>query len=265
MKKNKRKVFLVIGTILICFLFFVVNSREDQNIIEETARPENSKDKLWWLNSGAYAIIDGGDISTIQGRLPAPSIWRLLYARNNPFDTKEGLYPQNVFRLLTKNIVEESTFETYAEIKKINEIDSPNRNESNGVLIFQRYQDSNNLYYAGIRVDGNAVIKKKINGTYYTLAEQKMFNGTYDRKKNVTLIPLQKRIGIRVITTDTADNSVMIHLFLDKEGSNQWEEVLETIDDGSVGGNPLQKKGRAGVRADFMDASFKKIRLSKEY
>ena len=38
------------------------------------------------------------------------------------------------------------------------------------MLLFNRYQDGQTLYYGGVRVDGAAVIKKKLAGVYTTLA-----------------------------------------------------------------------------------------------
>jgi len=38
----------------------------------------------------------------------------------------------------------------------------PHRQPSNGLLLFNHYQDGQTLYYAGLRVDGYVTIKKNI-------------------------------------------------------------------------------------------------------
>jgi hypothetical protein len=104
--------------------------------------------------------------------------------------------------------------------------DSEYRNESNGVLLFNRYKDGDNLYYSGIRVDGQAVIKKKIKGKYFTLVEKELFgkDGDYDRKSNPNLIPQGKWIGIKSVLKNEGE-AVDIKLYVDeknKRGIGSW-------------------------------------------
>jgi len=102
-----------------------------------------------------------------------------------------GYYPQNIFRLLTRTKWQNIEQEVYFKILKVNTSQNSNRNESNGVLLFSHYQDADNLYYGGIRVDGYAVIKKKVEGDYHTLAYEPVYtaDAAYHRDTNSNLIP----------------------------------------------------------------------------
>ena len=117
-----------------------------------------------------------------QGHRADDDRWRVRYAISNPVDTDDGYLPQNLFRLILRQKWKNFRQSFYFQIRNVNMTDSPNRNASNGVLMFHRYVDSDNLYYAGVRVDGATVIKKKYRGTYYTLATKPMYSGgPYDR------------------------------------------------------------------------------------
>ncbi len=148
--------------------------------------------------------------------------------------------------------------EAYFKIDQLNLSDSPNRNQTNGLFLFNRYQTGDSLYYTGLRVDGAAVIKKKIFGTYYTMAVKKVFtNGTYDRDKNQNLLPLHEWIGVRSEVSTQADKSVLIKIFTDVGRTGNWQLAAEAIDDGQkYGGAPILAPGYAGIRTDFMDVKF---------
>jgi hypothetical protein len=123
-------------------------------------------------------------------------------------------------------------------------------------LFFERYQDSATVYYAGLRVDGAAVVKKKLNGTYYTLGYQKIYSGTYDRSTNPNLLPQQRWIGFRTVTTTTAGGGVMLQVFVDDPSlGTGWTPVL-TAEDTGTGGPVISSQGHAGIRTDFMDVQF---------
>jgi hypothetical protein len=170
---------------------------EPDRFIEEAGNISESKDDRFWLNSGGELLIKDGIGSTVIGDLERDNRWRVLYGKNNPRDTEDGFRPQNIFRLITRTQYLNYTQEGYFYIENDNLSKSNYRNESNGLLFFNRYLDGNNLYYTGIRVDGAAVIKKKINGKYFTMAYQPFYSGTYDRDKNPNLLPKHTWIGLR--------------------------------------------------------------------
>jgi hypothetical protein len=233
--------------------------------LEETGSlEENTSNNFWWLNSGAYFISEEGITKTIQGDLEKEDEWRKLYSKNNPRDTDNGFHPQNIFRLVTRNLWMDLQQEAYFRIVKDNKSASEYRNDSNGLLFFNRYQDGNNLYYTGIRVDGYAVIKKKIKGKYFTMAYSKIFPGKYDREANINLLPHDVWIGLRSEVVNEDDGSVRIKLFLDKEKNGNWELIAEAKDDGKkYGGESILKSGHAGIRTDFMDVEFDDYKIEE--
>lgn len=227
-------------------------------VIKEAPTLSKSNNKDFWLSSGGEFYFDGNVGHTIIGDLPKFSKWRLAYNSNNPVDTDNGYHPQNLLRLINKNKILNSTQEFYFLIANDNFSHSPNRNESNGVFSINRYVDSNNLYYAGLRVDGTAVIKKKINGVYYTLAQTPLFSGdAYNRSANPSLLPKNSWMGVRTIVRTENKNQVRIELWVDKENDKEWEKVLSVLDDTTNGTPPFLEEGHGGIRGDFMDLEIK--------
>jgi len=234
---------------------------EEADSMEETTSPD------FWLNSGAKFIITDGRGETIQGRLPDDDKWRLRYKRSSATDTGDGYYPQNLFRLVTKsrwnNFVQEMQF----RITKVNLIDTPERDAWSGVFFFNRYSDGDNVYYTGLRVDGSAIIKKKIGGTYYTLKQQEsVFSGCYDRDKNPNLIPVNRWIGIRSEVSDLANGNVMISLSLDRENTGKWERLLTETDPWALleGMDVIRGSASAGIRTDYFDVQFQNYKLDEK-
>lgn len=214
----------------------------------------------WWVNSGARLQISGGMGMTNQGELPLRDRFRLLYAASNPLDTDFGKYPQNTFRLVSRNDWENVRVSAQFRIIKDNLTNTPNRNASNGLLFMSRYADSQSLYYAGIRVDGAAVIKKKYQGSYYTMAYKKIFDGTYSAA-SPNLLPHDEWIGLRSETVTNSDGSVAVRLYMQREGG-AWTLLLEAVDDGKkyAGTPPIAGSHAVGIRTDFMDVQFKNYR-----
>ena len=132
--------------------------------IEEAPSPEASASPDWWLNSGARWLRPGGTSSTIVGALPKTDPWRQSYKATNPTDTDAGKHPQNVFRLLTRRTFTSFKQTVFFRVLDSNDSKSPNRNASNGVLLFLRYRNGDDLYYAGVRVDGAAVMDVEFEG-----------------------------------------------------------------------------------------------------
>lgn len=233
--------------------------------VEEAGSMSESYNLTWWVNSGAYLYASNGTGKTVQGDLSVFNPWYLKYRWANSTDTDGGKHPQNIFRLVEKHTWENFVQEGYFKINKTNLSDSTNRNASNGLLFFSRYIDSNNLYYTGLRVDGDVVIKKKLAGTYYTLATAHIFTGKrYDRKTNPNLLPLNTWIGLKTEIRTNADKSVSVKVLIDKNNSGSWVEVLNVIDKRSMYGNdPILQAGNAGIRTDFMDVEFDRYSLKR--
>jgi hypothetical protein len=242
----------------------LVENFDEDFIIEETSKNNIDSNKKVWLNSGAYFISGQGVAKTIQGDLSKEDKWRILYEKNNSRDTDEGYHPQNIFRLVSLGAWNNLQQEGYFRIVKDNKSTSEYRNDSNGLLFFNRYQDGDNLYYTGIRVDGYAVIKKKIKGKYFTLAYNRIYQGEYNRDSNFNLLPHDTWIGLRSEVVDESEKTVRIKLFIDRERTGNWELVAEAIDDGKkYGGKAIMKAGHGGIRTDFMDVQFDDYRIEE--
>jgi hypothetical protein len=225
--------------------------------LEETGKRSGSASPNWWLNSGGWMIISGGAGKTIQGDLDSGDKWFKNYKKNNPEDTDNGAHPQNIFRLVGRDKWQNFTQEVYFKINKMNFGESVNRNESNGFLLFNRYQDGDNLYYTGLRVDGYAVIKKKLKGDYHTLAEEKIFSGpNYDREKNPNLLPVGKWMGIKSVVKTNSNGDTEINLYYkENRDTGEWKLVSHYVDKGQKG-EEITAPGYGGIRTDFMDVEF---------
>lgn len=232
--------------------------------LEEAASASRSSSPYWFLDSGGELLIDGSSGATMQGAAADGSTWQSAYARTSATDTDDGRYPQNLFRLVTRKTFADPSMQVSFLIDRDNLTDSPNRNESNGLLLMSRYQDGATLYYTGIRVDGTAVIKKKYRGTYYTLSQAPVFGGTYDRIHDPDLLPHAAWLTLRMETRTLASGSVALRLFLSRDDGADWELVASATDDGTYGGTPpLTAPGLSGIRTDFMDVSFRNVRISE--
>ncbi|HEY7697870.1 MAG TPA: hypothetical protein VIE88_05605 [Vicinamibacteria bacterium] len=219
----------------------------------EGGRMSDSASPYWWLSSGAYFRLGNGVGSTIQGSLPKNDYWRRYYASTSAIDTENGYRPQNLFRLLTRSRWQNFRQQVYFRIRRDNLTASPNRNASNGLLLMNRYQDENNLYYVGIRVDGAAVIKKKYLGKYYTIGYSKVFPGVYNPTSSPNLLPKNIWLGVRSELRNNPDGTVRITLSVDF-GPGDWVLVLDVLDNGlAFGGRAITSSGYGGVRTDFMD------------
>lgn len=233
---------------------------DSNGTIEEAGSMGSSKSSDWWVNSGGYFYVEDGVGHSVLGDLPNGDYWQEAYASANPVDTEDGHKPQNILRLVTRDTFTDYTQQAQFQIDKYNETDSPNRQGHNGILFFNRYHDGDNLYYTGIRVDGRAVIKKKQNGQYYTLAYEPVYQGEYNRSSNPNLLPENQWIGLKSVVNNNSDGSVTIEVYLDKENNGEWQRVAKAIDDGS-NGSPITEGAHAGIRGDFMDLKVKEYRI----
>lgn len=103
-----------------------------------------------------------------------------------------------------------------------------------------------------MRVDGNAVIKKKYKGIYTTLAQKKIYSGTYDPVNYPSLLPKNTWIGLRIEVSTLPSDKVEIKLYQDLNWKVQWSQILTAVDSAS----PITNPGKAGIRTDFMDIEF---------
>jgi hypothetical protein len=227
-------------------------------VLVETGSMSESEDPHWWVNSGGRFNITDGSGKTIQGDTMPDDPMAKLYARTNPLDTDNGVHPQNIFRLVERNKWTDFSQEVYFRITALNMSHSPNRNASNGVFLFNRYQSGDDLYYTGLRVDGAAVIKKKLRGKYYTMAYKPLFPGSdYDRDNNPERMPQNSWLGLKSEVKTNEDGTVSVKLFVDTKNSGTWDLFLSVTDTGTSTGAAIIKGGYAGLRTDFMDVEFK--------
>jgi hypothetical protein len=219
--------------------------------VEEAGSPSESASAGWWVSSGGRFVNAGGLGMTLQGILPERDRWRLAYAASNPVDTENGCRPQNIFRLVTRRRWKDFEQTVFFRIRRVNLTDSPNRAGHNGVFLLHRYADGDNLYYAGIRVDGTAVVKRKKGGVYATLASARVYSGSYDRLRNPNLIPLDCWIGLKTSVAGRPGGGVSIRLEVnDPAAARGWTRVIEVVD---PPGSEILTAGHAGIRTDFLD------------
>lgn len=239
-------------------------SFKKEGIVFETGSSEESTDPYVWLNSGAKLVRQANLGMTLQGALTPLDIWRIRYLRANALDTENGYEPQNLFHLITRSSWENVRSEASFRIVRDNFTESPQRNALNGLLLLSQYQDSDNFYYAGIRVDGRAVIKKKYNGSNITLIEKVVFPGEYVREKDVNLLPHKEWIRLRMETTTDSKGRVLIVLSLQRGKNAKWDELLRIVDDGKKFNEtpPLTGSYPVGIRTDFMDVEFDAFTLT---
>ncbi|MBI5644830.1 hypothetical protein HY970_01915 [Candidatus Kaiserbacteria bacterium] len=239
-----------------------IYSFNSTSTLYEAGSMQESTSPYWFVNSGAMMIIKNGIGSTAMGNLELGNKWQLLYAAMNPIDSDQGLHPQNTFRLVSRNSWDNVRLSAAFKIVRDNLSTSSNRNASNGLLFMSRYRDSQTLYYAGVRVDGTAVIKKKYHGTYYTMAQKAIFPGTYDRALLPNLLPHGEWFNLKNETITNADGTVAVRLFMQRAGEPSWTKILETTDDGKKFGNtpPITGSAYVGIRTDFMDVLFDNYR-----
>lgn len=242
----------------------VFSDNFDNIKLNEAGSMENSSSADWWLNSGGYFYSKKGVGRTFQKLIPKSNRWYKKYRKNNPRDTDKGSHPQNIFRLVTRSKWNNFSQQCYFRINRNNLSKSKYRNESNGLLLFNRYQDGDNLYYAGIRVDGKAIIKKKIDGEYFTMGQKRVYKGKYDRDDKPNILPKHDWIGIKSEVVTNLDGTVIIKLYVDKNESGDWQLVLESVDDNNkYGGEAIKTEGYGGIRTDFMDLDMNNYKIQE--
>ncbi len=231
--------------------------------LEETEGADKSTSNDWWLNSGGTVTIAGDTLATIEGSLASNNPWRDAYRASNPVDTDNGARPQNVFRLIRRDQWGNVEVRMRFNIGAYDLSSSPNRNATNGVFLLARYSDGNNLYVAGIRVDGMAVIKRKLNGVYTTLGLTSLDNSSaYARNQNPNLLALHQWRGLDFTTINHDDGSVLLRLDYSPNGDTAWQTILSVTDFPKNVGGSILEYGSTGIRTDFMDVQFEKYMTS---
>jgi len=231
----------------------------DQDLtLEESGDIKTGTNPHWSVSSGAYLFSKSGVGATMMGDLPDIDPWFARYQKSSPADTDNGAHPQNIFRLVMLNKALNFEQEAYFKIRRYNQSDSPERKATNGLFLFNRYQDSDDVYYSGIRVDGYSSIKKKINGQYHTMKYEDVLEVIpYNRESNPNLLPLDTWIGLKSRVENKGENALSIKLYMDMGRTGVWKLIADTEDDGKkFGGKIINQPGFGGIRTDFMDVEF---------
>jgi hypothetical protein len=234
----------------------------DPGVLHASVLLKNSTSPYFWISSGGRMSIANGIGQTIQGYLPTGDLDQVNYALVNPLDTGNGHYPQNTFRLITRSLWGNAEEEVKFKITKTNLTNTPNRDGYSGIFLYSRYNDKDDLYYAGVRQDGLAIIKKKIGSVYHSLIYKQAFGyiSAYDKNSNPNLMPENQWMGLKLKTTNNADGSVHLELLIDKQGNGVWTSLLVYNDKG-VGGTPFRDSGYGGIRTDYMDVQFDNFKI----
>ena len=244
---------------------FSCSSFPENLFLEETSSPNLSSNPCWWLNSGAVFSMEDSVGETLQGELSLLSKWRELYEKSDSIDTEGGLYPQNLFRLINKSKWQDVRTSVDVSISSYRLSSSPNRNGTNGVFLIARYIDANTLYLAGIRTDGTAVIKRKLNGVYRTLGSVWFNpNAIHSYSSDSNFLPMGNWFGLAMEVKNGEDGEVHIKLDFSEDGT-KWQTLLSTSDwPGSFeNGLFLRAPSSVGIRTDFLDAEFKNYKITK--
>jgi hypothetical protein len=185
--------------------------------------------------------------------------WWIKYGNRMEIENGIGETPHgaaDVFLMLSRASAANVTAQVYVDRAEDNLSNVANRHPYNGESLFARYQNDDNYYYGGIRADGAAVIKKKTNGVYHTLAiKNNVFAGTYSTS-NPDLIPTGKWIGLRLVVSDTAAGTPQLSFYTDIGKTGTWKLQESVLDDPAKFGAPITNAGSVGIQSDYADAHF---------
>lgn len=227
---------------------------EQNGTLEEAPSMEQSSSPYFWLNSGGRLTIENGFGRTIQGALNRNDEWRALYYASNPIDTDNGARPQNLFRLITRSSWSSPEQTLRFNITKTNPTNTPNRGAWSGVFLMSHYQDNDHLYYAGIRFDGSAVIKKKCRGAYHTLASAPLFTS---RQSSQNAIPTDTWHEMRSVVYTDENDAVIVELWMRAPETKQWRLIVSAADNYQLNRTPiLTGSSHVGIRTDYSDVTF---------
>lgn len=230
--------------------------------LDEAANQSLSSSAYWWVESGARLNLLNGAGKTFAGNLSSGSSWYKSYAVSNPIATDNGSHPQNVFKMFLRSSQLNLSAQIYFKRDSDNLSNSVNKHAYNGESLFLRYVDTNNFYYAGVRADGGVVIKKKVNGSYQTLAYKKVLAGTYDSVNSPDLIPKNVWVGLKATIANDSSGNPIITLYMDQNNTGAWTQVLQVTDNPATYGAGISSAGLIGIQSDFADAEFDNFLLS---
>jgi hypothetical protein len=223
-------------------------------VIEEAPRAAVSRNPRWWVSAGGRVTFAEGTAYTIQGSLPPWDPWARAYARTKPVDTEQGRRPQNVFRMVTRETGRTFRQRVSVRIRSTNLAASTERGPFSGIFLESRFLNDNNFYVAGLRFDGQAVIKKRREAEAFTVAIAPVYPGTYDRQSNPNLLPQNRWFSIRSTIHDVPGGVRILLEIHDPALGPDWIPVLDVLDGpGGADGRPVVGAGSAGIRTDFMD------------
>jgi hypothetical protein len=229
--------------------------------LNQTATEPTSGSAYWWVSGGGQLIVNNGLGKTLQGDIPSSNPWNSVYAKSMAVTSDNGIHPQNIFSILLRTPSLDTDQSVSVQINKDNLANPENRDPWNGIHLISRWQDGNNYYFAGIRNDGHVIIKKKVNGLFYTLAEKTFFGGIYNATTNPSLLPKNTWINLRKVTSTDASGNTRIQLYIDQNQSGTWTLALDTTDTG-VQGVKITTQGLSGIRSDFIDMSMDNFKFS---
>lgn len=214
--------------------------------VDETSDPNNSNSYDWQLTSGGYYDLNKGVLRVNQVDLPSDHKWAKAYATN--VDAEGGAHPENIARIISRqsdfqNFTLSSTF----QINRVSLSDSPNRTGDKGLFHMVKYNSQDDLYYCGIRLDGDAVIKRKAGSVYSTLAQIKWWPGEYDKTTHPCLIPVGVTIGLKTIVK-SINGVTSLTFFVTEPGTTRYIPVLTVSDNYPA----LSGPGKIGFRGDFL-------------
>lgn len=223
-------------------------------VIEEASRAAVSRSPRWWVSAGGRVTFEDGTARTIQGSLPAWDPWARAYARSKPVDTEGGRRPQNVFRMVTRETGRNFRQRVSVRIHSTNLAASTERGPFSGIFLESRFLNDNNFYVAGLRFDGQAVVKKRREAEAFTIGVAPVYPGTYDRQSRPNLLPEDRWFSIRSTIADVPGGVQILLELHDPALGADWIPVLEVLDGpGGPDGEPIRGAGSAGIRTDFMD------------
>jgi len=244
---------------------FVIDNFVLDKVYEEVWESSRNFDDRWWVNSWAFFFVKSWTWSTVQWELEQWSKWQVSYSKYNWWlETDMWYHPQNIFRLILNEKFRSFIQSAYFKIDKYILSDDPHRWDPNWLLLFNRYVDSDNLYYTWIRVDWAVVIKKKYKWVYYTLAYNKILEWTYNRTTNPNLIPINKWIWIKSEVKNLSDTIVSIKLYIDKNNDWNWQLSLSVLDSlKSSWQDVINESWYAWIRTDFMDVEIDNYNINE--
>lgn len=203
----------------------------------------------WWYNFNSAGTL-AQSASATQSR--SQYLWlaagRSLVIQNGIGATPAGT---TIYQLFNKTSVTNASVQIDVNRVKDNLSNSADRKSYLGESIITRYTDANNYYYAGIRADGAAVIKKKVNGVYTTLAQKQVLPGTYSTT-NYDLMPQGKWMSLKLVVADNAGGQPVLTFSTDIGRTGTWTQALAVTDTSAA----LKSAGLVGIQNDYADAQF---------